>query len=76
MLGASGNKSIFPHPNLVTLEFYPWSYCLRTPTTLLRKRRLRITVQGQLRQKVSKTPYQSISQAWWHMFVTPAKQEE
>jgi hypothetical protein len=35
----------------------------------------RITVQGQLTQKVSKTPSQPVSQVWWYAPVIPGMQE-
>jgi hypothetical protein len=35
----------------------------------------RIIVQGQLQQKISKIPFQSISQAWLHMPEIPAMKE-
>jgi hypothetical protein len=35
----------------------------------------RVTVQNYLRKKVIKTPFQQISQAWWHMPVIPVYME-
>jgi hypothetical protein len=38
-------------------------------------RNRKIKVQGQPRQKVSKTLHNKTSQAWWYMAVTPATQK-